>query len=200
MVGRLNLYLFLYCNITFIYSGAVFAKLVKLRTVSFPYCSSSPSFLPFFFCLFLPLPSELAALNGGHWAVQPRPPQPLSILAPLSPWLRKITTCTALVVFYLSSSPLHVGLTSKSWRSWMKTLAGDLPIIRSFFALRNKRKKNWLAKHWSFLLWILLWFLLLSAMFLGEGCDVPDMFSLVMFGMFVWCAQALHKLTIFNIQ
>lgn len=128
-----------YCGVCFHWlspSSNVY-KVSKAEDSSFSLFLSLSFLLPFFPpVLFLPCPSQLAALNGGHWEVRPRPPHPLSTLAPLSPWPRKNTTCTALAVFYLSSSPLHVGLTSKSWRSWMRTLAGDLPIIWSF-------KKQW---------------------------------------------------------
>lgn len=81
--------------------------------------------------------------------MQPLPPQPLLTHAPLSPRLKN-TTSTALVVSYLSSSPLHVGPTSTSWRSWMRTLAGDLPIIWSFFFffLKGFEKKNCPNGYW----------------------------------------------------
>lgn len=144
----------------------MFTKSVKQRIVSFPYFSPSPSsFLSFLLCHFLPFPSELAALNVGHWEVRPSPPQPLSTLAPLSPWLRKNAACTALAVFYLSSSPLHVGLTSKSWRSWMRTLAGDLPNIRSF---KKTLKKGQYRLHLLFLLFQSLIKSTSERYFLGE--------------------------------
>lgn len=105
-----------------------------------------PSFFPLFLPFYLPSLPELAALNGGHWAVRLHPPQPLATLAPLSLWLKKNTTCTALVVFYLSSSPLHVEPTSRSWRSWMRTLAGDLPIAKLVFCF--KKELRW-TSFWS---------------------------------------------------
>lgn len=138
MVGSLNLKLLLQHCFHLPSPGWNVYKVSKAEDSFFSLFLSLSSFLSFLLCHFLPFPSELAALNVGHWEVRPSPPQPLSTLAPLSPWLRKNAACTALAVFYLSSSPLHVGLTSKSWRSWMRTLAGDLPIIRSF-----KKKKRW---------------------------------------------------------
>lgn len=126
-----------YCNITFLSlslsSKWSWGQFIFLISLPLPLLLLPPSF-PFLCCLVLPLSTELAALNGGHWAVRPRPPQPLSTLAPLSPWPKKNTACTALAGFYLSSSPRHVGPTSRSWRSWTRTLAGDLSIIRPLSA------------------------------------------------------------------
>lgn len=123
-------------------AGALFVLLILFILVHWNFFPKSDEdsffslFLSFPFLLFYPIFHfsfhfrNWLLLMVGHWAVRAHLPLPLYTHVPLWAWL-KITTCTALAVFYLSSSPPHAGPTSRSWRSWMRTLAGDLSIVWS---------------------------------------------------------------------